>query len=349
MRESKFKKVWKHPLGRVSLGLIFVFITLSILGYIITPDSSPSANNMNLAMANAPMGTSVQMLYTPAESCSESSFVETWFFGESCATRMTPVAEVSEDGKSYQEYLGPAEEQGEWKELAEGQFISDFTYVFGADKYGRDLLSRLILGGRVSIAVGFISVLISLLIGIPLGALAGYYGGWVDKAVMWLVNVIWSVPTLLMVIALSFVLGKGFWQVFVAVGMTMWVEVARVVRGQVMGIRKMEFVEAAHVLGYSAPRIIFKHILPNAWAPVIVISAANFASAILMESGLSFLGIGAQPPIPSWGGIIRDHYAYIITGEAHLSILPGLCIMLLVLSFMTLGNTLRDALDVRSS
>ncbi|GGH67160.1 ABC transporter permease [Phaeocystidibacter marisrubri] len=349
MKSSAFWKILKNPLGAVSIGLIVLFVVISILGYIITPDSSPSSNTMNLAMANAPMGTEVLMLYSQSESCSESSALEMWFFGDACPTRITPVAEVSSDGGMYREYLGPGEEQGEWTEIVEGQYIQEYTYLLGADKYGRDLLSRLILGGRVSIAVGFISVFISLLIGVPLGAAAGYFGGWVDKSVMWLVNVVWSIPTLLMVIALTFVLGKGFWQVFVAVGLTMWVEVARVVRGQVMGLRKMEFVEAAKVLGFSSSRIIWKHILPNAWAPVIVISAANFASAILMESGLSFLGIGAQPPIPSWGGIIRDHYAYIITGEAHLSVLPGLCIMLLVLSFMVLGNTLRDALDVRSA
>jgi peptide/nickel transport system permease protein len=151
-----------------------------------------------------------------------------------------------------------------------------------------------------------------------------------------------------MVIALTLVLGKGFWQVFVAVGLTMWVEVARIVRGQVLSIREKEYIDAARVLGYSNFRIMWKHILPNALSPVIVISAANFASAILIESGLSFLGIGAQPPTPSWGSMIRDHYSYIILGKPYLALLPGICIMLLVLSFMTIGNKLRDVLDVRT-
>mgnify|MGYP002836047425 FL=1 len=164
---------------------------------------------------------------------------------------------------------------------------------------------------------------------------------------MWFINVVWSIPTLLMVIAITLALGKGFWQVFIAVGFTMWVEVARIVRGQVLGIREKEYVQAARVLGYGDRQIIFRHILPNAWAPVIVISAANFAAAILIESGLSFLGIGAQPPMPSWGGMIKDHYAYLIVDKAYLAIAPGVAIMLLVLSFMMLGNALRDALDVR--
>ncbi|RZJ65510.1 MAG: ABC transporter permease, partial [Flavobacterium sp.] len=131
-------------------------------------------------------------------------------------------------------------------------------------------------------------------------------------------------------------------------GLTMWVEVARVVRGQVMSIKQMQFVTAARALGYRNSRIIFNHILPNSMAPVIVISAANFASAILVESGLSFLGLGAQPPIPSWGGMIKDHYNYIILGKPYLALAPGIAMLLLVLAFMMVGNALRDALDVRS-
>ena len=163
------------------------------------------------------------------------------------------------------------------------------------------MLSRMILGARVSLSVGLIAVFISLVIGILLGALAGYYRGRVDDLIMWLISVIWSVPTLLLVIALTMVMGKGFWQIFIAVGITMWVEVARVVRGQVMSIREKEFIMSARALGYSDLRIMFRHILPNIMAPVIIIAAANFASAILIEAGLSFLGIGVQPPVAFLG------------------------------------------------
>jgi peptide/nickel transport system permease protein len=186
------------------------------------------------------------------------------------------------------------------------------------------------------------------LIGIFFGALAGYFGGKVDFIVVWLINVVWSIPTLLLVIAITLALGKGFWQVFIAVGLTMWVEVARVVRGQIMGIKEMQYITAAKALGYSNFRIIFRHILPNIIAPLIVISAANFAGAILIESGLSFLGLGAQPPMASWGGIIKDHYNYIIMGKAFLALIPGTAIMLIVLAFMLVGNALRDTLDVKN-
>ena len=189
--------------------------------------------------------------------------------------------------------------------------------------------------------------LISLIIGITFGLISGYFGGKIDAFIMWLVNVIWSVPTLLVVIAITLALGKGFWQVFVAIGFTMWVEVTRIVRGQVLLIRELEFIEAGKVLAYRPYRIIFKHILPNIIGPLIVISAANFAAAILIEAGLSFLGIGAQPPMPSWGGMIKDHYNYIIMNKAYLAIIPGLAIMSLVLAFIILGNGLRDAFDVK--
>lgn len=227
--------------------------------------------------------------------------------------------------------------------------IGTTRYLLGTDKFGRDMLSRLMAGTIISLSVGLISVLISLLLGITLGAIAGYFGGWIDDFITWIINVVWSIPTLLLVIAITFALGKGFVQVFIAVGLTMWVEVARVVRGQVLSLKNMEYIEASRALGFSTFRIISRHIIPNILGPVIVISAANFASAILLEAGLSFLGIGAQIPMASWGQMIKDHYAYITTDMAYLAILPGLAISLLVLAFMLIGNGLRDSLDTRST
>ena len=233
--------------------------------------------------------------------------------------------------------------------IIEKEHIKTKKFILGTDRLGRDLLSRMLIGTRVSLSVGFIAVFISLILGVFLGAVAGYFRGWIDDIIMWLINVVWSIPTLLLVIAITLVLGKGFWQVFVAVGLTMWVEVARIVRGQVLTIREKEFVEAGKALGFNDARIIFHHILPNVMGPVIVIAASNFASAILTEASLSFLGIGAQPPISSWGKMINDHWAYIFTADAfHLTFIPGLSIMIMVLAFMLVGNGLRDALDSKS-
>jgi len=222
------------------------------------------------------------------------------------------------------------------------------TFVLGTDKYGRDILSRLLVGVRVSLAVGLVTVLLSLTIGVLLGALAGYFRGKVDESILWLINIIWSIPTLLLVFAITLMLGKGFWQVFIAIGLTLWVNVARIIRGQVLAVREREFVEAARALGYSHSRILFLHILPNVMGPVWVVCASNFASAIVIEAGLSFLGVGVQPPHPSWGLMIKENYNFIITHNPMLALAPGLAIMLLVLAFNLLGNGLRDALDVRT-
>jgi ABC-type dipeptide/oligopeptide/nickel transport system permease subunit len=329
--------------------VIGIVSLVALLGGLLRPDPTPWANRQVLEIKDQPPGFRVTFVRLPGDGEEVPVFrMEQW--GDSIRF---------ERFNGFNELIPGAVEL---LHVPGGADLMTRRYLMGTDPFGRDVLSRLMAGTVISLSVGLIAVLISLVIGIPLGALAGYFRAeapsftlfgrrfrWpVDDVIMWLVNVIWSIPTLLLVIAITLALGKGFVQVFIAVGLTMWVEVARIVRGEVIRTREMEYVEAAKALGYTHGRIIFRHILPNVMGPVIVISAANFATAILMEAGLSFLGIGAQLPMVSWGGMIRSYYPYITTDLWHLALLPGVCIMLLTLAFMLVGNGLRDALDTRS-
>ena len=350
-----FQKFKKSFWGVISFWFIILVGFISVFAYVIAPDSSQYSNQMHVSIHSKSPGFSVQMLVVPSSLDSNQNLFNRLFFGNSYPPKEIPISSYRFDDKHiyYSEYasfgLKELEKSIKLSDNTNSSlpFVTERTFYFGTDKYGRDLLSRILVGARISFSIGFIAVLISLLIGLVLGSLAGYFGGKWDAIIMWVINVTWSIPTLLLVIAITLALGKGFWQVFIAVGLTMWVEVARIVRGQVMSVKQMQYVTAARALGYSNFRIITKHILPNILAPIIVICAANFAAAILIESGLSFLGIGAQPPMSSWGSMIKDHYNYIILGKPYLALIPGFCIMSLVMAFMLMGNNLRDALDVK--
>ncbi|WP_411766509.1 ABC transporter permease [Winogradskyella sp. A3E31] len=351
---QKFKKnFW----GVFSFGIIVLVGLISVFAYVLAPDDSQYANQMHLSIHSKPPEFKVDMLTLPFEVESSQSLLSKWLYGKKNTKTEIPITDYKvENGiLIYTEYasdglVGP-EKDIEISKFPNGyiaNYIQTKTFLFGTDKYGRDYLSRILIGSRISFFIGFVAVLISLLVGLLMGSIAGYYGGKIDAFIMWIINITWSIPTLLLVIAITLALGKGFWQVFIAVGLTMWVEVARVVRGQIISAKELQYVTAARALGYTDFRIITKHILPNIMAPLIVISAANFAAAILIESGLSFLGIGAQPPMASWGAMIKDHYNYIILGKPYLALIPGLCIMILVMAFMLIGNALRDALDVKT-
>lgn len=225
--------------------------------------------------------------------------------------------------------------------------IEHRTFLLGTDRAGRDLLSRLIYGARISLSIGFISVIISLSVGISLGALAGFFGGVVDNFILWIMTVVWSIPSVMLVIAISLALqSKGVGVAFIAVGLTTWVEIARVVRGQIFSIKQKLYIEAARAIGIKPLKIIYSHILPNMLGPLIVITTSNFATAILVEAGLSFLGLSVQPPMPSWGMMINEGYHVMTTPDSwHMVLMPSLCVSLLVLAFNLFGNGLRDAYD----
>ena len=349
---AAWRRLKKNKGAVFGLTVIILAVLVAIFAYFIAPDSSPYSNRIILEIGGEKPGFKQSFIKVKKDKdVASSGFLKQLVSGKEDVYYYVPITSHEQKGDSIivQKYIdeGLAERMAYSKFQLTNQPINQSTFILGTDKYGRDILSRIIVGTRVSLSVGLITVIISLSIGLILGSLAGYFRGRTDNIIMWFINVIWSIPTLLLVFAITLALGKGFWQVFIAVGLTMWVNIARLVRGQVLGVRELEYVEAARALGFSNFRTIVFHIWPNIMGPVIVIAASNFASAIVIEAGLSFLGVGVQPPQPSWGLMIKENYNFIITQNPMLALAPGFAIMLLVLAFNMLGNGLRDALNVR--
>jgi peptide/nickel transport system permease protein len=219
-------------------------------------------------------------------------------------------------------------------------------HLFGTDELGRDVLSRMIWGARVSLEVGFVAIGIATMIGILLGALSGFYGGYIDSAIMRAVDIMLSIPTIFLVLAVIAILEPSILNIMIVIGLTSWMEPARLVRAEFISIKEREFVTAARALGARDGRIIFRHILPNGLSPILVSATMGIGGAVLVESALSFLGLGVQPPTPSWGSLLSSGKDNIEIAW-WLSAFPGLAILVTVLGYNLLGEGIRDALDPR--
>ncbi|MCB0698881.1 MAG: ABC transporter permease [Chitinophagales bacterium] len=362
-------KLLKRPAAIIAVAIISISVLIAIFAYVLAPDNTPFANRMIVELGAREPGFTKLLLYIPKTTEQEKpSAITRLFQGTPNDYKAIPINSYDFSGNSIMvsHYIDDGlsdtltyklsniiptaqltDDINNNRDYVTTNLISKKTFYLGTDRYGRDILSRLLIGTRISLAVGFIAVVLSITIGILLGAIAGYFGGRIDNIVMWLINILWSIPTLLLVFAITLTIGKGFWQIFIAIGLTMWVSAARLIRGQVMSLKEMEYITAAKAIGVNDFRIITKHILPNIAGPIMVIAASNFATAILIEAGLSFLGIGVQPPTPSWGLMIKEHYNFLLTNRPFLAIVPGIAIMLLVYAFNIVGNGLRDVLDVK--
>jgi len=358
-RSAVWQRLKKNKPAIFGLAVIVFSVIISVFAYVIAPDSTTYADLQTVEIQAKPPGYQQEFLLIDNPNYSDKGFFSSIFTGSDAKFIYIPVTSynikgssvviekyVDDDTTVIQEYDINVITENHPEKIKERFTIK--TYRLGTDAFGRDILSRLIIGSRVSLSVGLIALIVALLIGITLGVLAGYYRGKTDAAIMWLINVVWSIPTLLLVFAFTIAFGKGFWQIFIAIGLTMWISIARLVRNQVMAVSNLEYIQVAETMGFSDLRIMLKHILPNIIGPVMVIAANVFASAIIIEAGLSFLGIGIQAPQPSWGLMIKENYTFIITNKPMLALIPGAAIMMLVLSFNLLGSGLRDAFDVKS-
>lgn len=339
----KFKKFLRDPFNLLGIFIVGLALLVAIPGYLITPDKTHHANLMALGISSKSPGFSCTFITDKYQE--HSNIIHRWLHGNPPPKTFIPILSYKILEPNTIEYIEYGDENQIKKIASANLILKEKYFLLGTDRYGRDLLSRLIIGARISLLVGLISVFISLFIGTSIGMYAGYFRGNTDKIISWLIAVFWALPTLLIVMGLSFAFGKGFSQILLAIGLSTWVEVARVVRGQTLQLREKEFILSCKIAGFSSSRILWLHILPNLKGTLSVLATTNFASAILLEAGLSFLGLGIAPPMPTWGNMIQEHFGYLVLPSAHLALIPGAAIMILVTGFNFLSMGFRNLFD----
>ncbi len=333
-----WRRLRKNVGAIIGLSIIIVMILMAIFAPLITP-FEPTTSILEYAVKPAGFRGSILKKVNPSNPETPTLIaVDSWYVDDDTVRWTDPV------GTPYREHVsamfGASPE--DWHD--------EPLFVMGTDRQGRDIYTRLVYGLRVSLSVGLISESIALMIGIMLGALAGFYRGWVDDVVMWGVNVVWAFPSILLVIAFSVMLGQGFWQTFIAIGVSSWVDIARIVRGQFFSIREQDYIEATRAFGFGSIRVVLRHMLPNAMGPIIVLGTAGFATAIIAEASLSFIGLGVQPPMPSWGQMIREGVGYVALGTNwEMTAFPCLAMALAVFAVNLFGDGLRDVFDPKTT
>ncbi len=365
-RDNIRKKLFRNKLTGVCVVIFVIYVFTAIFAYLIAPDNTTEANEQNSVLALHPAGTTINVLEFKNSAEKKENNIEVFLNGSTIAHNYLPIIKYSlyKDSIKIFQYKGinsftkekllPVNLSYSVNNFITQKYkgrnlpvIIKKSYPLATDGYGRCLLSRIIIGSRISMTVGILAVIISLTIGVLIGLVAGFSGGKIDDFLMLVINTIWSIPTLLLVFAIVISVGKGIQIIYLAIGLTLWVDVARIVRGQVFSIKENIYIDAARSLGFTKPRIIIKHILPNILGPIWVVATGNFATAIILEAGLSYLGFGIQPPMPSWGNMLNENYGYALSGNYLVAIIPALAIVILVLSVNIIGNGLRDAYDVK--
>lgn len=348
-------KLKNNPPAFVAFWIIIAYVLAAAAGYLVAPDNSSNANRQIPELARLSPGSSARVVKAPIELSKQNLF-QIWYEGDRSVYRyaLLPPGESPriENGKiTFRNKNGYSQQISVDSSAMRGSpenFVETLHFPLGTDNMGRDLFSRLIVGCRVSLKIGLLAVLVTILLGTSVGAAAGYFGGWTDRALQWFMTVVWSVPTLLLAVALAFALGKGEKQLFLAIGLGLWVELARVARGQTIEIKTREFAQAARAAGLPDRSIILRHILPNLTGTIIILSCVNFSTAILLEAGLSFLGLGVSPPAPSWGRMIFEGYSFLaLSYGKQLAIFPGIAVALLILSLNTLALGLKDVFEAK--